>query len=364
MNDPHSQSYFEIGIGSAGVVFEKVGVNEVLKKAVTDNWAENIWHDFKLGKSISEKFNIVASWEGDEASFPRVPRYHHFYNPNSPQSGDWWRQNQAKFPAEHQRPAYFLTAERIPPLARPMRETLIDKYCHPAGVAAAKASRANTHCLARLYLGRKRFKKSPSLFFSLRNYPLHLDQALDICPAEIHRFAQEMGRALAVMHWLAACDANDVEFVLGSAPTLDSFSSLSYAEAEQLPECSTTLPAVQYDNVPKRPMQLWVVDFDKAKKMKYDMGGIQQAIKAAEDNDPYYPKPGLAEGTMEQDLWVTFGRSYYDTSNNVIERRGLRYADDLPAAFLNGWDEYRKAKVAKRTSDGGIDEASLGATSY
>jgi hypothetical protein len=56
------------------------------------------------------------------------------------------------------------------------------------------------------------------LAFSLRNFCLFLDQIEDLAldPSE---YAEAMADALAIMHWSAGIDANDVEFVLGSLPT-------------------------------------------------------------------------------------------------------------------------------------------------
>ena len=56
--------------------------------------------------------------------------------------------------------------------------------------------------------------------FSLRNYPLHLDQMEELAIPFDHleSYARAMAETLAVMHWGAGMDGNDVEFVLGSHP--------------------------------------------------------------------------------------------------------------------------------------------------
>jgi hypothetical protein len=52
--------------------------------------------------------------------------------------------------------------------------------------------------------------------FSLRNYPLHLNQMGDL-GLEVLAYVRYMGEALTLIHWGARVDANDVEFVLAPA---------------------------------------------------------------------------------------------------------------------------------------------------
>ena len=89
----------------------------------------------------------------------------------------------------------------------------MELYAPIGQVEAAKALKGNRDAIARVYLGRSRLNLT-SRYFSLRNFPLHLDQALQICPRDVNRFAREMGTALAVFHWSCQMDAFDVEFVL------------------------------------------------------------------------------------------------------------------------------------------------------
>lgn len=89
-----------------------------------------------------------------------------------------------------------------------------------------KRSTADKVCIVRAYLGRRRFRRSdystrarPSRFqaVSLRNFPLYIDQMeenLNISPEHLEHYSKVMARTLAIMHWLAEVDANDVEFVL------------------------------------------------------------------------------------------------------------------------------------------------------
>lgn len=82
-----------------------------------------------------------------------------------------------------------------------------------------KTNPGDDDCLVRPYLGR-RFRygqqgPSTSKFqrFSLRNAPLHIDQMRSL-GLDAKAYAETMAEALAIMHWSAGIDANDVEFVL------------------------------------------------------------------------------------------------------------------------------------------------------
>lgn len=94
---------------------------------------------------------------------------------------------------------------------------LIDAFCPVGLVQGIKDSDANRDCLIRVYLGRRRHgaaRDRPSRFqaFSLRNFPLHIDQmerlGISMCDMEI--YARSMAGALAMMHWHSNIDGKDV----------------------------------------------------------------------------------------------------------------------------------------------------------
>ncbi len=112
-------------------------------------------------------------------------------------------------------PTSALVTERILPFPHAIRTRLIDKYCLPKNQAKAHSDPANKDCLVRVYLGSSR-GKSGQMFFSLRNFKMHLNQMVDL-QLDVEELARRMAIAMAIMHWAARTDARDVEFVLGSS---------------------------------------------------------------------------------------------------------------------------------------------------
>lgn len=230
----------------------------------------------------------------------------------------WWDANLARFPVEYT-PCNVLCAERIPPLSQEVRYRLIDRYCPPASTATIKANDADRDCLVRPYLGRRKLqneaRRGPS-FFSLRNYPLHLNQAEDL-RLPILEYAHAMAEMLAMLHWMAKIDANDIEFVLGGVQT------------------KTEIIHRGYSHDFMGPHSLWVLDFDCCKPLTMDDAGIDQAASAFLRNDPYYPRPSSSASTSSPDgtLWAEFRTRYLEYSKNIIT--GQDVADlHLPERFI------------------------------
>ena len=251
-------------------------------------------------------------------------------------------------------PCKTLLSERIPPFPQEVRDFLVDRFCFCAREDLAgeiKASDANRDCLIRPYLGRRRFfffgndnnattaatadaaasasgssnsgvstsnatkdqtrrpSRKPQVFFSLRNYPLHLDQMeeLGLGDGDIKGYARTMAEALAMMHWVAEVDANDVEFVL--APPR--------AGEEKRPRWRNVLG----EHV------MWLLDFDCCRPMAMDEEGVEQAVAAFSRNDPFYPRPGQA-------LWAIFKETYLRISSRIMADEKDQQRTRLPYMFI------------------------------
>ncbi|CAG8403721.1 unnamed protein product [Penicillium salamii] len=201
---------------------------------------------------------------------------------------EWWSVNQQKFPPGYT-PCNVLLSQRIPPFTELIRRLLIDTYRSPNIRQQIINSESDKDCLIRPYLGRRRTQRAhtTSRFsaFSLRNFPLHLDQmeSLGVATSEINQYARSMAETLAMMHWVCEIDGKDVEFVL--APSSET--------------------GFQMNSAVFGTDSLWVLDFDLCRTMEMNSEGVVQAAAAFWRNDTYYPRPG-----KDPSLWSVF-QEYY-----------------------------------------------------
>ncbi|KAI3337292.1 zinc finger protein-domain-containing protein [Xylariaceae sp. AK1471] len=212
-------------------------------------------------------------------------------------------------------PCNILLTERILPLPKPIQYLLINKYCPPTLVSSIAADPNNDDCLVRPYLGKRRgsYRNSKFRVFSLRNFPLHLDQIEELS-LDAYAYSLRMAKALAFMHWSARVDANDIEFVL--APARAGGSVLSTMHSPVLGNHC-----------------LWVLDFDCCRSMTMDTVGLKQAACAFWRNDPFYPRPGK-ECQEDIRLWVHFKQSYLEASFDIIGT-GDAQRHDLPSLLID-----------------------------
>lgn len=136
----------------------------------------------------------------------QVPRLGRLLTPSSPE----WKLIIPRLPIGF-RPCNALVSEKIPPVSREVRRVLVESYLPEAGRAIDDP--ANTHCLIRPYLGQIRHTtkaagaastdgRPKKLFYSLRNYPLHLDQMQELS-LPVEAYAEAMADMLAWVHWRA-----------------------------------------------------------------------------------------------------------------------------------------------------------------
>ncbi|KAI6749620.1 hypothetical protein HG530_015034 [Fusarium avenaceum] len=280
--------YQKIGFGQCGLIFHKNGVETVIKVA------RPFFQDSLYADSLAHRAVQAAFDKQPEAPICRLPKFHSYHEETSV----WWEDNKTLLAEQHPTfplPSSVLISQYIPPLPQIVREALIKQYCPKIKYEEALRDPLNHHCLARVYLGRRRAPNQPlQTNFSLRNFNLHLDQMIEM-QLPVVKYAEAIGEALAVLHWGACIDAYDVEFVLGSEV-------LSKAEA-------TT--------------RIWVVDFnlcsqfDKEAAIDHPTRVIDQLVDSFFENDPYYPRPG-SNGEMEGQLWDTFKAAYILKAEAVL----------------------------------------------
>jgi hypothetical protein len=116
---------------------------------------------------------------------------------------------------------------------------------------------------------------------------------------DVTAYTETMADALALMHWGAQIDANDVEFVLAPPRVTDSPTPSPF-QSEYLGTHS-----------------MWILDFDCCRPLSLDQAGVEQACVAFFKNDPFYPRPGSGEAAGER-LWEVFKQKFLVTSRAVL----------------------------------------------
>lgn len=266
--------FHEIGVGSAGRVFGQPGAPWAFKVLLLDRTMK-LWNNYMMHRRIQDSFDAL----GESAGLVEVPRVGWFADKNS----SFWDEHLDLFPDEPtfpRRSREVLCMERVFPLPEQIRHALIDVFCPPANASRAKTEAANKDCLVRVLLGRRRFGASRpggSMFFSLRNYKLHVDQIQEL-ELEAEEYAKSMADALAVLHWHTKIDAMDIEFVLGSTP-LDRNAvrrMLPLMDVERLAPGSSTYEHITNANpdFKKRSVSLWLLDFDACSPITMNNAGV------------------------------------------------------------------------------------------
>ncbi|KAK2772179.1 hypothetical protein FQN53_004710 [Emmonsiellopsis sp. PD_33] len=324
------QKYVCIGRGSCGTVWEQPGTEIAYK---TSPHHRALWADFHLTNQVHTSFLQVEHLM--ETAFPgitvpRVPSASHFFTPASP----WWDAVESKFPSgEVLKGAHAaMQMHRILPLPSNTREALIQLYFDPKKQGKASADPENIDCLVRVYLGAYGGHIGKGTWRnSLRNFELYLDMANDL-NLDVQLITKEMAVSLAIIHWQAKCDGMDAEWVLGSA-----------ASKEFLPEIDDDfLNKEMVDIGPdfkKRGTYLWVLDFDKTRRIQYDSTCIPLLLGGVTANDPYLPNPKHSP----KPLYYLFKKTYLEASDIILRRnRPTKDVLALPQQFLRAWEDWSK----------------------
>ncbi|KAL7936605.1 zinc finger domain-containing protein [Trichoderma chlorosporum] len=326
-------NYRKIGAGACGAVFAQDGKSFVIKLGKSDNEIL-LWNDYHKHTLIAKHFQ---KWVYTGVKIPEcyffVPRDDPLYFDKNPELAE------AAKDVCHL-PTSALVTQRIWPLPELTRTFLIDKYCAPRIKEAAFADPANQDCLVRVYLGSMN-GRSGGMFFSLRNFKMHLNQMIDI-KLDIPAMASRIGSAMAILHWSAGTDARDVEFVLGS--------SANKVSAKITPQAIAKFPQVTYtgpesritEDFFARTTELWVLDFNQVRPITMDAAGVAKAVEAATINDPYLPKP-LGESHFEQLAWDEFTTHYIMTADMILGEEDPELMV-LPRMFIRGLIEVQENK--------------------
>jgi hypothetical protein len=202
----------QIGMGRCGTIWE---LGDLVLKTAQPGKALALWRDCCNHKRVLEAFQQVHM---DLRRNINVPSWESWVQPGR---DVFWEDLRASFPEDFE-PTYGLLTTRIQPLSAPVREALFDHFA-PREMRNAKAKArfletpANKDCLVRLYLGRR--AQHFGSCFRLRNFDLMANEMEDL-GLDTVEYARIMASALAILHWEAGLDADEVEFVLGRSPAI------------------------------------------------------------------------------------------------------------------------------------------------
>ncbi|KAI1326818.1 zinc finger protein-domain-containing protein [Xylariaceae sp. FL0255] len=298
----------EIGVGQCGVVFNIRGTGLVVKRATgMPYFTRQIKPDFE------SHIKVYKSHRGVQDVL--VPEPIEFIEASD--YFDWQTRHEAFFEPQYREPACLLVSQRILPLPKPIRTSLIDLFCPLGRQEVSKLDRSNRSCLVRLYLGARLARVGTTTPFSLRNFELTLDRMATIGLEPID-FARSMGSSLATVHWAAKVDGRDIEYVLGSAPTRP-----EPKESQSSPSGSTDRMNTASLNFRRRTVNMWLLDFNQCEPVSLSEAGVHQCVRAYWDNDPYYPRPNV-----DEQLWQVFSIAYKERGNEIIP------GSTLPSRFI------------------------------
>ncbi|KAF1959950.1 hypothetical protein CC80DRAFT_351600, partial [Byssothecium circinans] len=278
-----------IGRGNCGSVWALDGDQEDVYKREDGAQGRSILNDQTMHRRVLSSAPPI-----------RVPRSFSIIEASD---SEWWAgaNGLARFP-NAMSPCRTYHMQRIPAMPEAVRRKLIDEYCPKSLQAFVTTNRDDEDCLIRLYLGRRRALRQAARFqfFSLRNFPLHVNQMEDL-GMDTHALARVLADCLAHCHWKARVDANDVEFVLAPATVRE--------------DDRAELPLVQAFG---GEYAVWMLDYDCCREMSMDEEGVDQAVRAFYRNDPYYPRP-FAYGYTDVDglLWQTFRTRFLECSRRI-----------------------------------------------
>ncbi|KAI9712285.1 MAG: hypothetical protein M1820_001498 [Bogoriella megaspora] len=274
-------------------------------------------NDWEMHNIISSSFKSVASLTRFNTIVPQP------YAFISAENEKWWSERASSFPPGFSH-CNSLISTRIPPFPALVRERIIDRYCPPELVRGIKENLGDQDCLVRPYLGRRRVGQRTSRFraFTLRNFPLHIDQMEEL-GIDTFQYAAALADALAMMHWVAQVDANDVEFVLASY----------YHHQDE----TGLLAPFHSDFLGSHA--LWILDFDCCHSISLDDAGISQAVSAFFKNDPFFPRPNGTADPRDQKLWTHFRSQFLNTSARLLGESSVK---DLPQLFMDRLEDRGK----------------------
>lgn len=320
---PDLQEINQIGSGLQGAVFEVVGKSLVLKKEYPGNEVRpsNLRHEYIIHCDVSAAFE---RYQSATHNMVHVPKPHDFISKAN--NVAFWDEVLPKLPQVYRTRGDVVTMERILPLPKVVRKALITHLCGREqnltvpDIEVLLNNPSNKHCLARVYLGKSTGPINSDNSILLRNFPLYLGFMEEIGMDSL-TLASEIGKAYAILHWGAAINGDDVEFVLGTSTS-------------DVPRALVESPDLQH-----RAVGLYLLDFGQCETvdLTQDSDAVYQAFKAAMvtgDNQLFIPHYSTSPA-----LFATFKKGYIDAGNIILADKRLHGKFSM-ADFLQEYEEY------------------------
>lgn len=314
---PDLQQLNQIGAGLQGAVFEQVGKPLALKKETSGNekLPSNLYHEYTIHRDVSTAFEQYQSINGKVY----VPKAFEFISRKG--NDAFWDEILPKAPQAYRIRGDLVIMERILPLPKVVRKALISQFCalDKTEIEAILNHPQNKHCLARVYLGKSNGTIDNNINNVLRNIPLYLEP-MEKIGIETVSLANAMGKAYATLHWGAATNGDDVEFVLGTSAT--------EAQGEDY------RPELQH-----RAVKLYLLDFGQceAVDLTQDPDIVYQAFKGAMvtgDNQRFIPHYSRSPA-----LFATFRQGYIEAGNIILSDKKLKDKFNIED-FMQEYEEY------------------------
>jgi hypothetical protein len=215
-NDISQQRSIQIGKGQCGTIYALRGTLKVAKIPNSTEKVPQLLSDYKIHACILDAMSEVETAIRKDIN---IPDLHSWASPNSKA---FWSDCGLRFPPGVDAQNFAMVSNRVLPVPLPVREALVDVLCPPAIQKQKQeflAKPENKNCLIRIYLGRRATTKEKNNWrnIGLQNFPLHVNE-MEHLQLDTSLFAQIMAQTLAIVHWKAGVDDNDIEFILGSSP--------------------------------------------------------------------------------------------------------------------------------------------------
>jgi len=335
---PTLSHFKEIGRGTCGKVFSITGTPKVVKVPLNESQVKLLYNDACMHRLVEEAFLATPSKYTKHLNLPKFEEW------IASDATGFWTEYGDRFPEE--RPSFCLMSERIFPLPNPLRKALVRSFA----LSAVKESEVlmldtNKDCLVRIYLGRRmhHLVRRDDTSFKLRNFELHVNE-MEVLDLDLEHYSATMADALAIIHWKAGVDGDDVEFVLGSTP----ITKKAPTAAEMLKTSELVSHRSGSDVLfTKRSVGIWILDFNNCKQIRRDAGGVELLVRSFWHNDPYTPRPS-ADNPVDMELWKHFRERYLDTSREFLPKECW----ELPRLFLDKVEEEGERWKASRIMAG------------